>query len=675
MVQSPSLSGYSRYRLAVNQYRMGHPEVAAGLLATLLGRDPPPPLIPAASRLLERCLKAGGDCRLLTNLDAWGLPAAERRGLQLAKADCALRRGDRQRATTLLQGLLEEETRDEPARGAAERLTLLRHVVPQPFRITLLLGRTFHHHREFQLAIRFLEQNPPELGLPSTSDKETFDDSYALARSYFWRSQYKEAAGRFGELAAQRPKTEEVVQALYQQGRAYELHGDWNAAATSFRQAFFADPTGSLSAAALLSSLRIDWRIGHEEPALEQYAHLLSRRDWRDLAARAALFLAASDLVRGRTDRAETWLGHAARSRRAPSVEIAYWRGRSAELRQHSTAAVRHYLEALREDTFHPISQAGLVRMAQDSLTAAARSEGLRLTSSNRTSDLCGAWLVLGDADPQGREARLRMERGLKRDPSARSFLEMAPVPPGEWPLWEAEIRQPEELLLALGILEQGLSVIQKHFPVSDASLGYTGSRLLARDGLTRPSLYQAEVLAERIPQKLPAGLLTTGYRRVLYPLPYRSMIFREAARFGVDPFLLAAVIREESRFDPQAVSSASARGLTQFVLPTAKRLGARFGMERLNALDLHQPEVAITLGAAYLAELAERFENRRPVVIAAYNAGEDQANLWQSYCYSREPEEYFSKVGFTQTRGYLSKVLSSRAHYEDIYGELQAGE
>ncbi|MEE8277309.1 MAG: lytic transglycosylase domain-containing protein [Thermoanaerobaculia bacterium] len=674
MGSSPALAGYSRYRLAVHQYRMGHPEVAAGLLATLLGRGAPPPLIPAASRLLLRCLEAGGDCRLLSNLDSWRLPAHEHRSLLLAKANCDLRSGHRERAIALLLRLLEQQTDDEPARGAAERLALLRRAAPQPPRITLLLGRTFHHHREFQLAIRFLEQSLAPAA-PPASEEAAFEDSYALARSYFWRSQYEVAATRFGELAAHRQESEKTAQVLYQQGRAYELNGDWNAASQSFRRSLLADPTGSWASAALLSSLRLEWRAGHEDPALEHYGQLLSRTQWRDLAGRAALFLAASDLVRGRSDRAGTWLGQATRSHGPPALEIAFWRGRLAELRHDPTGAVRHYVKALREDAFHPLSLAARARLAQDALAAAARAEGLRLASSESTSDLCGAWLLLGEDDPRGLEARLHMERRLRRDPTARAFLEMAPVPPAEWPFWEAEVQQPEELLLALGILEQGSSVIQKHFPVSEASLAYTGSRLLAWGGLTRPSLYQAEVLAERIPDKLPEGLLTPGYRSLLYPFPFRSTILREARRFEIDPFLLAALIREESRFDPQAVSSASARGLTQFVLPTAKRLGARLGMERLHALDLHRPEIAIALGAAYLAELADRFENRSHVVAAAYNAGEDQARLWQSYCYSREPEEYFSKVGFTQTRGYIRKVLSGQAHYRALYGKPQAGE
>jgi soluble lytic murein transglycosylase-like protein len=537
------------------------------------------------------------------------------------------------------------------------------------------MGRTFHHHRQFQLAIRFLEQSFAPAESHTANGQSDFEDGYALARSYFWRSQYEQAAVRFGQLAVTRPGTEEAAQVLYQQGRTFELHGNWNAAAESFRGSFLADPTGEWAPAALLSNLRVEWRTGHEQAALEYYVQLLSRRQWRDLASRAGLFLAASELVRGRAERVNVWLQRAASGQRGPNLEIAYWRGRLAELEEDLAAALGHYLAALRENAFHPLSQAARERLAREPLAMLARTTGVRLASSERTSDLYSAWLLLGDDDPGGLEARRHLERHLANDPDSAAFLEMSLIPPAEWALWQSKIRQPEELLLALGILDQGAATIQRHFPLSKVSLAYTGSRLLAWGGLIKPSLYQAEVLAERIPESLPQGLLPVGYRSLLYPLPHRSTIFRESQRFSVDPLLLASLIREESRFDPLAISSASARGLTQFVLPTAQRLSIRLGIERLEARDLHRPEVAIALGAVYLAELAAHFNNQDHLVVAAYNAGEAQAQLWQTYCYSQEPEEYYTKVGFSQTRGYLRKVLDSRAHYRALYGEAQTGD
>jgi soluble lytic murein transglycosylase len=79
---------------------------------------------------------------------------------------------------------------------------------------------------------------------------------------------------------------------------------------------------------------------------------------------------------------------------------------------------------------------------------------------------------------------------------------------------------------------------------------------------------------------------------------------------------------------------------------------------------------VAIELGAAYLAELSARYSGKPTPIIAAYNAGEAQVQLWQSYCYSFEPEELFTKVSFRETRAYLTRVLRSRSQYRAVYGD-----
>jgi soluble lytic murein transglycosylase len=196
---------------------------------------------------------------------------------------------------------------------------------------------------------------------------------------------------------------------------------------------------------------------------------------------------------------------------------------------------------------------------------------------------------------------------------------------------------------------------------------------LLAEAGLTRASILTAELLTKNAPTSVPPALWPRELIRDLYPLAYGADIRRETAAAGLDPLLLAALIREESRFDAAATSGASAHGLTQFVLPTARRLGRQLGLGDLGADDLHRPQIAIRLGAAYLEELGERFARQEHKMLAAYNAGESQTELWQRYCFSDERAEFLTKVGFRETRGYLRKVLRSYARYREIYSEWVA--
>jgi soluble lytic murein transglycosylase len=723
---TPRLAFHSRYRLAAEQVRLGHPETAAGLLATGLAAEPTSPLAPEAVRLLVQSLARGGDCRLVRGFRLRQLATPERREIQLAQADCDLQEVQRQAAggaagepqgaprpgpatdgaagdsrgaprpaaggaaaglpgaprpaaggstpqaaRALLVALLEENHEDDVARRAADRLAALA-TVGERGRVPLLLSMTFFEHREFDRSLRQLARVFELVGVKgkSPSARELAEARYALGRADFWQGRFEPAAKTFGEVAESAPGAAERARALLQQGRAYEMMGDWQRAVASFRLAFLAEPGGEWAAPSLLAALRLDCRSGDEATGASVLAMLASSPKWRDSARRGALFLAASDLVRGRADRAGAWLDRAAAGSSDEELpEVAYWRGRLGEQQGRLPAAVAAYLEALRADLYHPLSRAAAVRLAAEPLAGEARTIGKRLAASRRTQDLFDAWLLLGPSDATGRLAEKRLRALLLADPATAPYLRMSELPISAWPLWTAPLRRPEEMLLALGVWHEGAPAVRDHFPPSEPSLALTGSLLLARAGETARSIQLAEALRERVPERLPLALLPVVFHQCLYPFAYREPLLAEGRLRGVDPYLMAAMIRVASRFDHQALSPGAARGLTQFVLSTARRVAAGLGMERLEADDLYRPEVAIDLGGAYLAQLLRTFRGAPHIAIAAYDGGEAQATLWRHYCFSPEPEEYFTKVGFRETRVYLARVLAAWTRYQRLYG------
>ncbi len=730
---TPRLAFHSRYRLAAEQIRLGHPEVAAGLLATGLAAEPGSPLAPEAVRLLVQSLARGGDCRLLRGFRTHQLATPERRQVQLAQADCVQREVPRQatggaaadlqriprQATTaapvtpaaaaaaaarrpgaapatagagadprvsvtpqqaarsLLIALLDENHEDDVARLAADRLAAL---TPdgERGRVPLLLSMTFFEHREFDRSVRQLAHvfgAPGARGAPgaksrSPSPRELAEVRYALGRADFWQGRFEAAAKTFGEVAEGAPGAAERARALLQQGRSYEMPGDWKRAVASFRLAFLAEPGGEWAAPSLLATLRLEWRTGDEATAASVLSMLGSSPQWRDSARRAALFLAASDLVRGRADRAGAWLDRAAAGGPDEDLpEVAYWRGRLAEQQRQLPAAVAAYLAALRADLYHPLSRAAAARLAVEPLAGEARTAGRRLAVSRHLHDLYDAWLLLGAIDPAGQLAERRLRTQLLADPAAAPLLRMSELPIDAWPLWTATLRRPEEMLLAHGDWPEGAPALREPIPPAQPALALPGSLLLARTGETARSIQHAEALRERVPARLPPVLLPTAFQRCLYPLAYRESLFAEGRLRGVDPYLMAALIRVESRFDAQALSPGAARGLTQFVFATARRVAAAIGMERLEPDDLYRPEVAIDLGGAYLSQLQRTFRGTPHIAIAAYDAGEAQAILWRTYCFSQEPEEYFTKIGFRETRLHLARVLAAWTQYQRLYG------
>jgi soluble lytic murein transglycosylase len=587
-----------------------------------------------------------------------------RRRLLVAQADCAERSGQREFARDLRLSLLEEDRKDDAARLAADRLLALASPAERG-RLKRLAGLTLLQHREFARAVAALAD-----GLDGKqSAHEAFETLYAIARAHFWQGRFARAAVLFGNLATASGNREERAAALYQRGRSYELLGHWKTAASDFRRAYLASPAGEWSSAALFSALRLEWRSGDEAVATELYDLLGTRPGWRAPASRAALFLAASDIVRGRRDRAGAWLGRAgAYGGREDQLEVAYWRGRLAELKGDARAAVVEYLSVARADLIHPLAQSAVARLAAPPLARAALAEGRRLASSARPDDLFGAWVLLGEHEAGGNPWR-RLREALAGDRAAEPYLHLSQVPVARWPLWRAGPDKPPEMLLALGLFREGAPAVRQSFPPGEPSLGFTGAVFLAAAGETKRALDLAETIRLRAPDRLPLAMQPSAFQTLLYPLPFRDIIDDQAKRRGLDPHLLAAAIREESRFDPLALSPAAARGLAQFVLPTARGLARRvLDLGTLRAEDLYRPEVSIALGADYLARLLKAAGGNVPLAVAAYNAGEAEVRLWRSYCYSGESEELFTKIAFAETRTYLRRVLASRLEYARLY-------
>jgi soluble lytic murein transglycosylase len=666
---TPALKFQGYYRLALDQDRLGHPEVAAGLLATAIPGGMDSPLLPEVVRLLDRTLAAGGDCKLLRNLRTESMPAAQRREIQLVRGECAQRTGYLEIARSLLVNLLEESRDDQTAFLAAERLAPMISG-SEHGRVPMLLGLTFERHSDFDRALSFLQRAAGKGN--ALSPRDAYETQLRTGHTLMSLQRYAEASLAFARLSGLARTAADRARALYQQGRSHELRGAWPAAGKAYRQAYAAEPQGTAWAApALLSALRLEWRAGSEDAAISLYEKLTGDPKWRGETARAALFLAASDLVRGRRERVRAWLAKARLGGRDDRLEADYWSGRLAELEKNGPEAVARYLDVLRADPYHPLARAARARLAGEPLARLTAAEGRRLAAAGRADDLYGAWLLLGgggDPGGAGRAAQRRLEQILLADRRAAPFLRLAEVPVRRWPLWNEPLARPEEALVALGVWHEGAPAVRDLFPLSDPSLAFTGGLLLARGGEIARSIAVAEALRARAPSRVPLALQPPGLRRLLYPFPYRQTIVAQGGIRRVEPALLAALIREESRFDTSLLSPAASRGLTHLSLATARRLAAQLNLERLQAEDVYRPEVSIALGAAHLGALLKDFSGGVIPAVAAYDAGETEAMVWRNQCFSQELEEFYTKIGTSATRDYVRRVMMGWEQYAELY-------
>jgi soluble lytic murein transglycosylase len=155
---------------------------------------------------------------------------------------------------------------------------------------------------------------------------------------------------------------------------------------------------------------------------------------------------------------------------------------------------------------------------------------------------------------------------------------------------------------------------------------------------------------------------------RVVYPFPYRDLVVREAAEWNVDPFLLAALIRQESAFDARIVSRAGAVGLMQVMPPTGAAVARAHGLTGMSEGNLTTPEVNLHLGAAFLVDMSRRYHQDLPLVLAAYNAGPTRATRWSRYPEATDPLRFTERIPFPETKTYVKNVRRNLGLYQALY-------
>jgi soluble lytic murein transglycosylase len=155
----------------------------------------------------------------------------------------------------------------------------------------------------------------------------------------------------------------------------------------------------------------------------------------------------------------------------------------------------------------------------------------------------------------------------------------------------------------------------------------------------------------------------------VFYPLAYWDIITQEARARNLDPYQVAGLIRQETVFNPRAVSSARAYGLMQLLVPTAITTARRSGVDRSITMDsLFEPRLNIQLGTAYLRDQIDKY-GRIEYVAAAYNAGPGRVVQWRATL-PLEIDEWAEEVPFRETRLYIQGVVRNTMQYRRLYDE-----
>jgi len=164
-----------------------------------------------------------------------------------------------------------------------------------------------------------------------------------------------------------------------------------------------------------------------------------------------------------------------------------------------------------------------------------------------------------------------------------------------------------------------------------------------------------------------PPGVPRTFWE-IFYPIGWRAELNEAAARATVDPYLVAAVVREESSYNPQARSRVGARGLMQLMPDTARPMARQRGLPFNDGALLDEPSANLTMGSAHLAGLLKEFGDPR-LAVAAYNAGATPVRQWWKARPSDDLEVWVELIPFNETRYFVRRVMLAWEEYRRLYG------
>jgi len=156
-------------------------------------------------------------------------------------------------------------------------------------------------------------------------------------------------------------------------------------------------------------------------------------------------------------------------------------------------------------------------------------------------------------------------------------------------------------------------------------------------------------------------------YWRILFPEPWWETIEAESAKNNLDPYLVASLIRQESEFNPSAISPANAYGLMQLLPSVGKSMAHEEGMKNFQTFQLLDPATNIRLGTRYLRQTLNRFGGVKEYALAAYNAGGERVSDWQAGEHNEGIDEFVESIPFSETRIYVENILRDIAAYRAI--------
>lgn len=526
--------------------------------------------------------------------------------LQAAKASLAL--NDGASAVNELRQAMGDAPASPSAAEAARTIVTLPGITPEDhLAAAVTFDRTGAHGPAADQYRAWLTSATP-------NPQQRVDVTMRMGRALFAANRFAEAAGALSAVTDAPPPV--AAEAGFLAGRSI-YHTRGRAAATqqllATAQRFPGQPFAA-DALYLAGDLTSD--TGDRAGAAALFRRAAAEFPTSRAAGQALMRLGDASLLAGDWNGAASWYGEY--SRRFPEgdlwLQASYWAGRALSARGDHDGA-RRLWQAIRAK--EPLSYYSVV---------AAKRLGVAYGP-----------LPLAAAPRDAAPAVDRVRRWME----TLDLLRQADL----WPEAEQEV--------ARQVREAG----------TDRALLYPLAEALEARGFAPQGIRIAIALRN-------AGVPYDGrLARILYPFPYREMIAAEAGERGLDPFLTAGVIRQESSFKPRALSKAGAMGLMQVMPGTGSGLASGEGILGWETAMLFNPEINVHLGTRFLSAEMRHYGGDLPLVFIAYNAGPGRADRWRGFPEFRDRELFIERIPFDETRDYVKILTRNMAIYRALYG------
>src|SRR5574337_1305618 len=648
--QVPLLGDYALYYAASAYHALGlHPRALTALSRLL--HDYPESLL--VERARQERARLYVDANLLTQAEeayrdylSRASGEARRREALLALAEIAVKADKRQEAEALLRELWLKWPASREAVRAGELLTTMAEAPPftldEQFERALSLYRSGQYAQAVTAFTPFLSDDLP----PFDGARDSFASRARLWRgiSCFQRRDYSRAISLLSPLGQNH--SVHSAEALYWIGRSYARTDDREQAITTWTSLVHAYPNSPFTAESLyLMALQYsdDGKPKRAVLALNRLLRDYPSSRFADVAlwTRAWIHYRQSALTEALADLRRLYAKSTSNSRF--QAQALYWQGRVLEglkKREKAVVAYRGLLSTHSDEDYYA-EQARLRLKTLEPKTARV------LTPASTKPTMSSAE---GVTDPS-----TRLGAGVRpKDPLP------APNAPEV-----AKARLLKELNLREEASEEFLALAGRN--ASDRGLLYEACSALLDLGYLEKSVWIAKHLFRPLYARSRPAEPVQRYWEFLYPLGYWGLVQEQSARYTLDPYLVVALIREESGFGERVVSSSGAVGLMQLLPTTANHLvNATGGSGDPTKLDA--PVNNIALGTRYLAMMIEEFKGNWARALAAYNAGPNQVRRWLGRLENRTDDEFIEEIPFTETRAYVKRVLGSYYRYRTQY-------